>query len=96
MSTVDLALRYAVISAACQLACAWVHTFHAPWPLVDTFELAPTVEEQLFKSLGVRFGCSCPVRWLTIWHSDGVESVHADGRAGFARPACVSGTVMME
>lgn len=55
MSAIDLVLRYAIISVAFQLACAWVHTFQSPWPLVDAFELAPTVEDQLFKSLGIRF-----------------------------------------
>ncbi len=55
MSAIDLVLRYAIISVAFQLACAWVHTFQSPWPLVDAFELAPTAEEQLFKSLGIRF-----------------------------------------
>lgn len=59
MSAIDLALRYAIISVACQLACAWAQAFHAPWPLADAFELAPTVEEQLFRSLGVRFGRFC-------------------------------------
>ena len=59
MSAIDLALRPAIVLVACQLACAWVHTFHAPWPLADAFELAPTVEDQLFKSLGVRFGHFC-------------------------------------
>lgn len=55
MSTIDLALRYVIISVAFQLACAWVHAFQSPWPLVDAFELASTAEEQLFKSLGIRF-----------------------------------------
>ena len=55
MKTVDLALRYAIIYAALQLACAWAQTFQSPWPLVDAFELAPTAEEQLFRSLGIRF-----------------------------------------
>jgi len=45
MSAIDLVLRYAIISVAFQLACAWVHTFQSPWPLVDAFELASTAEE---------------------------------------------------
>lgn len=45
MSTIDLALRYVIISVAFQLACAWVHAFQSPWPLVDAFELASTAEE---------------------------------------------------
>ena len=55
MSAIDLVLRYVIISVAFQLACAWAHTFQSPWPLVDAFELAPTAEDQLFKSLGIRF-----------------------------------------
>lgn len=55
MSTIDLALRYVIISVAFQFACAWVHAFQSPWPLIDAFELASTAEEQLFKSLGIRF-----------------------------------------
>ena len=55
MSAIDLALRYVIISVAFQFACAWVHAFQSPWPLVDAFELAPTVEDQLLKSLGIRF-----------------------------------------
>ncbi len=58
MSTIDLALRYAIIALAFQLACAWAHAFQSPWPVVDAFELAPTAENQLFKSLGVRFDAS--------------------------------------
>lgn len=45
MSAVDLVLRYAIISVAFQLACAWVHALQSPWPLVDAFELASTAEE---------------------------------------------------
>ena len=55
MSAIDLTLRYAIILVAFHLACAWVHTFQSPWPLIDAFELAPTAEDQLFKSLAVRF-----------------------------------------
>ena len=55
MSAIDLVLRYVIISVAFQLACAWAHAFQSPWPLVDAFELAPTVEDQVFKSLGIRF-----------------------------------------
>ncbi len=58
MSTIDLALRYAIITLAFQLACAWAHTFQSPWPLADAFELAPTAKDQLFKSLGVCFDAS--------------------------------------
>ncbi len=55
MSTIDLVLRYAIISIAFQLACAWAHTFQSPWPLADAFQLAPSVERQLFQSLGICF-----------------------------------------
>lgn len=51
----DLLLRYLIIALAAHLACAWVQAFQAPWPLIDAFELADTAEEQLFRSLGVRF-----------------------------------------
>lgn len=89
MSIIDLALRYAIISAACQLACAWAHTFHAPWPLADAFELAPTAEEQLFKSLGVRFDCSCPrPGWLP--GTSAVGLCQGDGDNGMSR-ACQGG-----
>lgn len=55
MSAIDLLFRYVVISIAFQLACAWMHTFQSPWPLVDAFQLAPSVERQLFQSLGICF-----------------------------------------
>ena len=55
MSTIDLVLRYAIISIAFQLACAWAHPFQSPWPLADAFQLAPSVERQLFQSLGICF-----------------------------------------
>lgn len=61
MKTVDLALRCAIIYAALQLACAWAQTFQSPWPLVDAFELAPTANEQLFRSLGIRFSALLPI-----------------------------------
>lgn len=51
----DLLLRYVIISIAFQLACAWIQSFQKPWPLVDSFELAESAEEQLFRSLGVKF-----------------------------------------
>lgn len=50
--SIDLALRYLVIAIAAHIACAWMQTFQSPWPLVDAFELAGNVEEQLFQSLG--------------------------------------------
>lgn len=53
MSSVDLALRYLIITVAWHLACAWVQTFQSPYPIADAFELADTAEEQLFKSLGI-------------------------------------------
>ncbi len=56
----DLLLRYFIISIAIHIACAWIQTFQSPWPLVDAFELAGTAEEQLFKSLGIRFA-SLPI-----------------------------------
>lgn len=49
----DLILRLLVIHVAIQLACAWLQTFQAPWPLEDAFELADSFEEQLFQSLGI-------------------------------------------
>ena len=55
MSAIDLFLRYAIISIAFQLACAWAYTFQSPWPLVDAFQLAPSAKDQLFQSLGIRF-----------------------------------------
>ena len=55
MSAFDLLFRYVIISVAFQLACAWMHTFQSPWPLVDAFQLAPSVERQLFQSLGICF-----------------------------------------
>lgn len=55
MSAIDLFLRYAIISIAFHLACAWAHTFQSPWPLAGAFQLAPSVERQLFQSLGIRF-----------------------------------------
>lgn len=51
--SLDLLLRYLIIAIAAHLACAWMHTFQSPWPLVDAFELADCAEEQLFRSLGV-------------------------------------------
>lgn len=49
----DLILRLLVIHVAIQLACAWLQTFQAPWPLENAFELAGSFEEQLFQSLGI-------------------------------------------
>lgn len=54
----DLLLRYAIINVAISLACAWAQSFNEPWPLVHAFDLADTAQEQLFQSLGVRFGGS--------------------------------------
>ena len=51
--SLDLLLRYLIITIAAHLACAWMRTFQSPWPLVDAFELADCTEEQLFRSLGV-------------------------------------------
>lgn len=51
----DLVLRLLVIAAAFHLACAWMQTSCAPWPLVDAFDLADSFEEQLFQSLGISF-----------------------------------------
>lgn len=53
--SLDLLLRYLIISIAMQVACAWIQTFQSPWPLADAFELAENAEEQLFQSLGVSF-----------------------------------------
>ncbi len=50
---ISLLARYAIISTALQLACAWEQTFQLEWPLADAFELADTVEVQLFNSLGI-------------------------------------------
>lgn len=61
MSAFNLALRYLIIAVAFQLACAWVQTFQSPWPLVDAFELAPTANEQLFRSLGMHFSASIAI-----------------------------------
>ena len=80
MSAVDLVLRYAIISVAFQLACAWVHTFQSPWPLVDAFELAPTAEEQLFKSLGIRFDPST-IGLYQVMTSHSAASLIAAARA---------------
>ncbi len=55
MRAADLMLRYAIITIAWHLACAWIQAFQSPWPLLDAFELADSADEQLFKSLGVRF-----------------------------------------
>lgn len=55
MSAIDLLFRYAIISIAFQLACAWMHAFQSPWPLVDACELAPSAERQLFQSMGICF-----------------------------------------
>lgn len=57
----DLLLRYCVIVVAMHLACAWVHTFQSSWPLVDAFNLAESLEEQLIRSLGIRLN-SLPSR----------------------------------
>lgn len=54
----DLLLRCAIIQVAISLACAWIQSFYEPWPLVHAFDLADTAQEQLFQSLGVRFGGS--------------------------------------
>lgn len=51
----NLLLRYLIIALATHIACAWIQAFQTPWPLADAFELADTVEEQLFRSLGIRF-----------------------------------------
>lgn len=51
----DLLLKYLIILLAAHIACAWIQAFQTPWPLADAFELADTVEEQLFRSLGIRF-----------------------------------------
>lgn len=51
--SMDLLLRYVIISIAIELTCAWMQTFQTPWPLVDAFELANNAEEQLFQSLGI-------------------------------------------
>lgn len=71
MRTADLMLRYTVIIAAWHLACAWIQTFQEPWPLVDAFELADNAEEQLFRSLGVRFDASVygynPIRLVSMF-----------------------------
>ena len=53
MKTIDLLLRYAIVAIAFQLACAWMHTFQSPWPLMDAFQIASSAKEQLFQSLGV-------------------------------------------
>lgn len=99
MSAVDLVLRYAIISVAFQLACAWVHAFQSPWPLVDAFELAPTVEDQVFKSLGIRFDPpTLGMRQDTAFYSVGlfnrggkglrVVHAHADGAYAFRAQEC--------
>lgn len=54
----DLLLRYAIIQLAISLACTWIQSFYEPWPLVHAFDLADTAQEQLFQSLGARFGGS--------------------------------------
>lgn len=55
MSTIDLLLRYVIISIAFQLACAWAYALQSPWPLADAFQLAPSAKSQLFQSLGICF-----------------------------------------
>lgn len=74
MNAIDLLLRYAIISLAFQLACAWAYTFQSPWPLVDAFQLAPSAERQLFQSLGVRFdpATSGWCRALLFLHGEGL------------------------
>lgn len=79
MRTADLILRYAIIAIAWQLACAWGKTFQSPWPLANAFELADSPEEQLFKSLGVRFDAdsfgSTARQLLMLIHTTIVKSV---------------------
>lgn len=80
MSTIDLLLRYAIISLAFQLACAWVYTFQSPWPLADAFQLAPSAERQLFQSLGVRLDPATTSRCRALLF------LHREGLAHFAQP----------
>lgn len=80
MRTVDLLIRYTIIIVAWHLACAWIQTFQSPWPLVDAFELADSAEEQLFKSLGVRFDAA-------IIGSIGYRHQYAYHSAAFIRSA---------
>lgn len=67
MSAIDLLLRYAIISIAFQLACAWAHTFQSPWPLPDAFQLAHSAESQLFQSLGVRLDPATTSRYRALF-----------------------------
>ncbi len=74
MSAIDLLLRYAIISLAVQLACAWAYAFQSPWPLADAFQLAPSAERQLFQSLGVRLDLAATSRCraLLLLHQKGL------------------------
>ena len=92
MKTIDLLLRYAIVAIAFQLACAWLHTFQSPWPLVDAFQIASSAEEQLFQSLGVRLpilsfsGVLACAEWIA--YNAGCEFCF---RAGRNSPLAVSG-----
>lgn len=55
-----LIVRHLIIHIAFSLAVAYVVATGMPWPLLDSFELAATVEDQLFMSLGIS------VRGLTV------------------------------
>ncbi len=78
MMATDLMFRYAIIAIAWQLACAWIQAFQSPWPLVDAFELAGSAEEQLLRSLGIRFDAgsfgSTARQLLMLFHTAIVRS----------------------
>lgn len=45
--------RIQIIAVSLCLALEWERSFGAPWPLQHSFELADTVEEQLWQSLAI-------------------------------------------
>lgn len=45
--------RLCVIATSLGLAVEWERNFGTPWPLPHSFELAPTVEAQLWQSLAI-------------------------------------------
>lgn len=75
--TLDLVLRYATICVAYHLACAWAQAFQSPWPLVDAFELAESFDDQLFRSIGIKFDSAAFCRLSSV--------------ARFFAPCCVLG-----